>query len=60
LRFVPPGRLRPFVQLWSTRHHGETDADVIDRRLHAERLQTHPGAWRLPYVRRPSSVTFWS
>lgn len=28
-----------FVQLWSTRHHGETRADAIDRRLHAERLQ---------------------
>jgi hypothetical protein len=28
-----------FVQLWSARHPGETGADVIDRRLHAERLQ---------------------
>jgi hypothetical protein len=28
-----------FVQLWSGRHPGETGADAIDRRLHAERLQ---------------------
>ena len=27
------------MQLWSARHPGETGADVIDRRLHAERLQ---------------------
>jgi hypothetical protein len=27
------------VQLWSTQHPGETGADAVDRRLHAERLQ---------------------
>jgi hypothetical protein len=29
----------PWNTHWSTRHQGETGADAIDRRLHAERLQ---------------------
>jgi hypothetical protein len=42
-----------FVHLWSTWHHGETGADAVDRRLHAERLQADGRHQRRNLIRAP-------
>ena len=51
--------LRRFVELWTTHYPGETKVDVIDRRLHAERLDDSrhgPRTHRAAYADLPDGA----